>query len=589
MTRSRSAAPSTARRSSTAARDLLGHSGLILQSIAPGSMAAYGSVVINGVSASVADNDASAVVVTPTSPMTVYEDRPGFLTATYTVVLSRAPVGGSVFVNVSPTEPTGDELAAGAQPLAFLDSGGHVVAALVLTFTAANWFLPQTVTVVVQHDNVPSGNERQVTQIFTMPTTSNTADVVLGAAPLRLERLTVNGLRIRSSEAELLADGRTVRLHLALPALAGTAVTIAYVLQDGSTSLQVIRHSISEASAPNFVGVAVPTMLVTKVDDDAAGVITTPANTSTGVTVFEGGSGDSYTVGLSRAPEAGETVTVTLSTDTTRLTLDQSVLTFTAADWAAKTVHVTAIDDAAIQGHQLVTIHHVVTSSHSVDGVANFAGITVPDMTVDVEDNDVAGVLVQESGGSTRVIEASSSVTTSGAAPFIDSYTVVLTKALAAGQTVTVHVQPGVTQTGGTVNERFTGGPGAASFTLAQTPALVARVTVDGQQLSTSEYTVTGSTVSILTTLRAGAQIAINYRVAGSAKQVVVSTSQTRPVHRRSRPRLRLYELERRADGVGRRPSTTRSSTATASRSSRRSRARRPASRARSSSRAEQI
>ncbi len=196
----------------TAARDLLGHSGLILHSIAPGSVATYGTVVVNGVSTSVADNDASAVVVTPTSSMTVYENRPGFTTATYTVVLSRAPVGGNVFINVSPTELTADELAAGALPLGFLDSSGNVVGALVLTFTAANWFLPQTVTVVVQNDGDPSGNERQVPETFTLAAGATTGDFTLSSAPLRLERLTVNGQRIRSSEATLLADGRTVRL-----------------------------------------------------------------------------------------------------------------------------------------------------------------------------------------------------------------------------------------------------------------------------------------------------------------------------------------------------------------------------------------
>ena len=136
----------------TAARDLLGHSGLLLHSIAPGSVATYGDVVIDGISASVADNDTSAVVVTPTSAMTVYENRPGWTTATYTVVLSRAPVGGDVYITVSPTELTADEIAAGAQPLGFL-SGTSVLGSIVLTFTAANWSVPQTVTVVAQNDN----------------------------------------------------------------------------------------------------------------------------------------------------------------------------------------------------------------------------------------------------------------------------------------------------------------------------------------------------------------------------------------------------------------------------------------------------
>ena len=501
-------------------RDLTGHSGLIFHSITS-TDGQYGTVVIDGVSASVADNDDSAVITTPLGPMQVYESatgtpnpadptQQGIRFASYSVVLSRAPVGGNVFINVSPPELSSDDVAAGARPLEFYDPlTGHIVDSLVLTFTAGNWFIPQIVYVVAQEDGAAQGGEREVTQQFTMPSDGTTASFILATTPLSIESISVGGLRIRQSEATL--TGQTVALNLANAVLAGTAVSITYVLQDGSTSFLTIRHSVSGLSAPNFVGVAIPTVVVQKFDDDAAGVAITQSGQ---LTAFEGGADASYTVSLTKAPTAGETITVALSTDPSRLTLSAVQLQFTAANWnIAQTVTVHVVSDSIVQGEQIVSIHHTVTSSNlAIQGVGNYTGIDVPDVTVKVEDNDVAGVLIQESNGSTRVIEGGAT----------DSYTVVLTKAPTAD--VIVHVQPGLTQSGGTINQTFTGGP-LQSFTLAQTPVLVARVTVDGLQLTTAQYTLTGATLTILPALRTGAQVAISYRVVNAGKTVLVSAT----------------------------------------------------------------
>ena len=54
---------------------------------------------------------------------------------------------------------------------------------------------------------------------------------------------------------------------------------------------------------------------------------------------------------------------------------------------------------------------------------------------------------------------------------------------------------------------------------------LVARVLVDGHQLATSQWSVSGATVTVLTSLRTGAVVKISYRVAGATKQVLVSAT----------------------------------------------------------------
>ena len=259
--------------------------------------------MIQGISVDLADNDAPAVVVTPTGTMRVYEGVAGSVT-TYTIVLTQAPVGGSVFLNVSPTELSETELAAGSQPLAFL-VGGSVLPALVLTFTAANWFIPQTVTVFAPDDSAPQGNQKQVSTPFTAGAGQTTFN--LGVTPLRLESVRINGTKIRTSQASVIGSN----VQITAPIATGAIVEVTYLLQDGALTFQPLRHSISEASAANYHGVNIPGVVVEKVDNDAAGVIITPSGDDT--VVFEGGATDTYTVGLSRAPGAGETVTVTLS------------------------------------------------------------------------------------------------------------------------------------------------------------------------------------------------------------------------------------------------------------------------------------
>ena len=499
------------------ARDLLGHSGLVAHSITSSELA-YAATVIQGISVDLADNDAPAVVVTPTGTMRVYEGVAGSVT-TYTIVLTQAPVGGSVFLNVSPTELSETELAAGSQPLAFL-VGGSVLPALVLTFTAANWFIPQTVTVFAPDDSAPQGNQKQVSTPFTAGAGQTTFN--LGVTPLRLESVRINGTKIRTSQASVIGSN----VQITAPIATGAIVEVTYLLQDGALTFQPLRHSISEASAANYHGVNIPGVVVEKVDNDAAGVIITPSGDDT--VVFEGGATDTYTVGLSRAPGAGETVTVTLSLALADgdVIFSNSVLTFTAADWAARTVTLTARQDPTIDGFKTATIRHTVTSTLSPSGVTNFNGISVADLDVLVADDDIGLVLIRETGGATRVIEAGAAVpgAYAGATPFIDSYTVVLTKAPTTS--VTVNIQPIVTATGGTLHDNFVEA-GANTFSLTQTPrgGLVTRVLVNGIRIPQSQFSVTGGVLTITAPLPGGANIAVTYSVDNAAKQVVVSTT----------------------------------------------------------------
>ncbi|MFQ6673519.1 MAG: lamin tail domain-containing protein, partial [Fidelibacterota bacterium] len=147
---------------------------------------------------------------------------------------------------------------------------------------------------------------------------------------------------------------------------------------------------------------------------------------SGGTAVTEGGATDSYTVKLESQPVTD--VTVTVSPDDQTGTSPAS-LTFTSSNYSvAQTVTVTAVDDGIPEGSHISTISHSAGS-----GDDNYNGISIDNVTVTITDNDVAGVTLTESGGSTVVSEGGTS----------DNYTIVLNSAPSSDVTVTSSVADG--------------------------------------------------------------------------------------------------------------------------------------------------
>lgn len=101
-----------------------------------------------------------------------------------------------------------------------------------------------------------------------------------------------------------------------------------------------------------------------------------------GTAVAEGGAGDSYTLGLSTPPT--RQVTVTLVPDA-QLQVAPASVTFTPADWEqTKTITLSAIDDADIEGFHTGQITHAVSSTDPA-----YDGVTVTSVQAFITDNDV--------------------------------------------------------------------------------------------------------------------------------------------------------------------------------------------------------
>jgi Ca2+-binding RTX toxin-like protein len=176
--------------------------------------------------------------------------------------------------------------------------------------------------------------------------------------------------------------------------------------------LAMISHSINSTSE-SYNRLSIQDVAVLIVDNDKPGIEILqvgPGGLVDGLTeVLEGvsGFGDSYRIRLTTAPAAGETVTITLLHDG-QLQLAKTVFTFTLDGPTAwnvfQDVLLLATDDADVDGTKLSSITHVMTSSLA-GSAFNLAASEAPVLDVTVYDNETAGVIVRESGGSTVVVD----------------------------------------------------------------------------------------------------------------------------------------------------------------------------------------
>ncbi|SHL67163.1 hypothetical protein SAMN05444414_1269 [Roseovarius marisflavi] len=189
--------------------------------------------------------------------------------------------------------------------------------------------------------------------------------------------------------------------------------------EEGPTTA-VIGHSII-SNDPALNGIRLQDIKVEVEDNDRADIIVT--ETGPGTTVAEGGSSDNYSVRLSKAPNEGETVTVTLAANG-EVSFGATELVFDSDNWnTAQLVTVMAVDDADEENLDDVTITHSASSSTGA-----FEAKEVK-LVAQVIDNDSASLVVSQSDGSTTV-----GAGTDGT----DSYDLTLSRAPVGSVTVSI-------------------------------------------------------------------------------------------------------------------------------------------------------
>jgi large repetitive protein len=121
------------------------------------------------------------------------------------------------------------------------------------------------------------------------------------------------------------------------------------------------------------------TVTITDNDVSTAGVTVTQSGGTTAVT--EGGATDTFTVVLNAQPTSDVSIFFT----NTQVTTDPPAgLTFTTGNWnVARTVTVTAVDDANVEGAHTGSVSFSVVSADT-----NYNGFSVPAVSVSITDND---------------------------------------------------------------------------------------------------------------------------------------------------------------------------------------------------------
>jgi len=163
--------------------------------------------------------------------------------------------------------------------------------------------------------------------------------------------------------------------------------------------------------------------------------------------VAEGGADDTYSVVLTGEPTAN--VTVTLGNTDGQVTAvnddDQSnQLVFDSTNWSTpQVVRVTAVDDVAAEGTHTGVITHTVTS-----GDGRYSNMAVPDVTVNVIDDDLHLITITEDQAGQSVI-TSIDVAEGGTA----TYWVALNDEPPSGSTIYVQLQDPTSQVNPTHND----------------------------------------------------------------------------------------------------------------------------------------
>lgn len=281
-----------------------------------------------------------------------------------------------------------------------------------------------------------------------------------------------------------------------------------------------IIHNITSTD-PTYNLSSTPYLVVTIDDNDPPFTIT---QTNVFTQVREGGTAgtggtpnaqDTFTIAPARTPVG--TLTVTLVPNS-QVVVSPSVLTFTST--TAQTVTVTAVDDATAEA----TVHQGIIGFNLTSSDPFFNGAAVPNVLVQVTDNDSPGLSIVESSNTTSLTEGGT-----------DTYTIVPTQAPAAGQAVVVDLTAApagelLLSAVGTLSNCATVN-GSKNVTTTSTAGLTIGTAISGTGIAASSTVasiVDGTTFTLnnnATATNSGSTLTNGATTAGSTTVTVASTT----------------------------------------------------------------
>ncbi len=315
-----------------------------------------------------------------------------------------------------------------------------------ITFTSDNWDQPQIVRVVATNDDLAEGPHASKVTHTVVSTATGYSDLAVRAVDVDildddLSLLTV----VESNDSTIVAEGGendsfTVQLGSApttttyvlvedtafqtlvwregsSPAdLDGNLLTFNSGNWDTPQTVIVRAQDDEDAEGPHQTALTLSVVDGTTVrvigqsalsvhieDNDIGSVVLSETLDSTDVS--EDGVTDTYSFALGKQPT--HDVRIDLEDVAGQLAAvdsahpENAFLLFTPDNWnTPQTVLVSAVDDAAAEGTHISQIAHRATSDDS-----GYDGLAIRDVRVRIEDNDGAGVVIEQTGGSTELTE----------------------------------------------------------------------------------------------------------------------------------------------------------------------------------------
>ncbi|MDD4787036.1 MAG: Calx-beta domain-containing protein, partial [Pirellulales bacterium] len=371
------------------------------------SDAQYAAVRHPGVAVTNIDDDTAGISVAPTAGLVTTEAGG---TAEFTIVLDSQPTD-NVTVAVSSSNLNEGTVSPGS-----------------VTFSTANWYVPQTVTVTGADDLVDDGDA--VYTILVRPAVTgdpkyaalnpagvtvtnvdnDTADIV--AVPLFGLSTTEAGGRAQftvvlasaptsdvavavssTNPAEGVASVSSLRFTTANWSTPQT-VTVTGVndfVDDGDVPYTIMVGPVT-SSDTKYAAIGTKEIWATNLDDDTAGIKIMPTS---GLVTTEAGGAATFSVVLNSQPKDNVSIAVS-SSDLTECAVSPAALSFTPANWRIpKQVTVTGVDDSVVDGDRSCTI--LLSPAASAD--PQYAGMQPVGVSVRNLDNDAVGIRVSPDSG----------------------------------------------------------------------------------------------------------------------------------------------------------------------------------------------
>lgn len=399
------------------------------------------TVTVTGVDDAIDDGDqAYSVLLTAASADSKYSgqsDSVGLTntdndTAGITLVtsgLSTSEAGGTTSFTVALTsEPTQTVTV----NVASQDTTEGTVSVSALTFTAANWSSPQTVSVAGVDDSLDDGN---ITYAISLNTTTSDSKYSSASQSLTLTNtdddvsdVSITVLDATTSEASgtayftvQLTAQPTATVFVSVASTDSTEgsaapASLTFTTSNWSVPQTVVVTGVDDAIDDNDIAYSVAlsalsldgqysgqtdSVSLTNTDNDTAGISVSAVSGSTS----EAGGTATFTVALTSEPTSAVTVNV-LSLDSTEGSASPASVVFNASNWSsAQTIVLTGVNDAIDDGDITYSVSLTAASSDSV-----YAGKTASVSAVNV-DNDVAGLTIVQNGTTTTEAGGSASFT----------------------------------------------------------------------------------------------------------------------------------------------------------------------------------